>query len=90
MSEEKIADSNVSSNEVQVENQERAEGQVEFLPLEEKSNSMVFEMGDRQLTTVELAEQIRFYAEKIRDNIIVIGKCLLQAHEQVGRGKWVK
>jgi len=86
MLEEKIDD----SNEVQVENQEQAEGQVEFLPLEEKNNSMAFEMGDRQLTTVELAEKIRFYAEQIRDNIIVIGKCLLQVHDQVGHGKWGK
>lgn len=36
----------------------------------------------------ELAAQIRGYAERVRDNIISIGKCFIEAKKQVAHGEW--
>lgn len=46
------------------------------------------DIGTKETELAELAAKIRNYAEEIRDNIIDIGICFIQAKKQVKHGEW--
>lgn len=46
------------------------------------------DIGTNNIKLTELAAQIRGYAEEVRDNIIRIGICFIEAKKQVVHGEW--
>lgn len=46
--------------------------------------------NESTLNVEELAEKIRYYTEQVRDNIINIGHCLIEAKKLVKHGEWDK
>lgn len=62
---------------------------VEVLP-PEKSNMSEENSVEKQRKLGEIAESIRNYTFQIRDNIINIGKCFIEAKKLVKHGEWDK
>ena len=58
-------------------------GSVEIVPSEKT-------VVTAEPTLEELAEKIRYYTAQVRDDIINIGKCLIQVKAQLAHGQWHK